>query len=59
MNKKEAERRIIKLLKTLQGSRPETEDTHSLADDALCLFLEGLGYDEIVAEYKKVEKWFA
>lgn len=37
----------------------DTEMAHSDADDVLCALLETLGYGDVVAEYVKVDKWFA
>jgi len=37
----------------------ETEMAHSYADDVLCALLDELGYGDVVAEYRKVSKWFA
>jgi hypothetical protein len=37
----------------------DTEIAHSEADDILCDFLTALGYADVVAEYMKVDKWFA
>jgi len=37
----------------------DTENAHSNADDLLCKFLIELGYKTIVAEYRKVEKWYS
>lgn len=39
--------------------RMETETAHSWADQVLCKFLEAQGYDDLVKEYNKIEKWFA
>ena len=32
---------------------------HSSADDVLCALLSALGYDDVVTEYHKVNKWYA
>jgi hypothetical protein len=45
------------LLKCQNSGDPEA--AHSKADLILCEFLCTLGYDNIVKEYNKVEKWFA
>ena len=48
----------IKELKLLQPyDDPERE--HKMADDILCQLLTNLGYSEVVAEYDKVDKWYA
>ena len=49
---------VIKQLKQLQDSG-DTESAHSEADDILCDFLIHLGYDEVIEEYKKIDKWYA
>jgi hypothetical protein len=36
----------------------DTEMCHRIADDILCDVLKDLGYDELVARYKKVNKWY-
>ena len=36
-----------------------TETAHMDADDVLCALLDELGYGDVVAEYRKVGKWFA
>lgn len=35
------------------------EDAHKEADDALCDLLTALGYENVVNEYRKIDKWFA
>jgi len=42
-----------------QVSNDDTESAHSHADSILCDLLEKLGYTEVVAEYDKVDKWYA
>jgi len=37
----------------------DIEIAHGEADDLLCDFLTTLGYADVVAEYRKVAKWFA
>lgn len=37
----------------------DTEASHANADEVLCKFLKAIGYADVVAEYEKVEKWFA
>lgn len=37
----------------------DTECDHGRADDILCDLLKALGYDDVVAEYENVEKWYA
>mgnify|MGYP001356994692 FL=1 len=54
MNKETA----IETLQMLQQSH-DTEMAHIDADDILCQLLETLGYEDVVSEYQKVNKWFA
>lgn len=37
----------------------DTEIDHRDADAVLCELLTTLGYEDVVAEYDKVDKWFA
>jgi hypothetical protein len=37
----------------------DKELDHLRADGVLCDLLDDLGYDEIVTEFKKIEKWYA
>ena len=37
----------------------DKELDHLRADDVLCDLLDALGYNEIVTEFKKLEKWYA
>ncbi len=48
----------IAALKDCQTSG-DTEATHSEADDVLCKFLVALGYQDVVDEWEKVDKWYA
>ena len=48
----------IKRLKKLQDSG-DTEAAHAGADETLCELLSELGYSDVVAEYHKVDKWYA
>ncbi len=52
-------REAIKEMKKLQGTEKDIEISHQLADDLLCPMLRANGYDELVDEYYKVEKWYA
>lgn len=36
----------------------DTATAHEDADDTLCEFLCGLGFSDLVAEYRKIDKWF-
>lgn len=48
----------IKKLKKLQGSG-DNEAAHNEADAILCDLLTELGYADVVAEWEKIEKWYA
>lgn len=37
----------------------DTEVAHKYADSLLCEILEELGYEDIVEEYEKIDKWYA
>ena len=50
--------KAIDVLRMLQQSH-DTEMAHIDADDILCQLLETLGYEDVVSEYQKVNKWFA
>jgi hypothetical protein len=41
-----------------QKKPTDTEIAHGMADEILCDFLIGLGYGDIVEEYKKIDKWY-
>jgi hypothetical protein len=49
---------VLKKLVDYQNNK-DTESAHRNADNALCDFLNDLGYSDVVAEYNKVIKWFA
>lgn len=42
-----------------QISKGDPEAGHSTADYVLCEFLTELGYEDVVDEWCKVEKWYA
>ena len=48
----------VKALKVCQAS-DDIEVAHSNADDILCKLLNELGFEDVVAEYEEVDKWFA
>jgi hypothetical protein len=48
----------ITMLKGEQ-TNTDTENAHGSADDVLCALLVTLGYEDVVTEYHKVEKWYA
>lgn len=50
--------RMVNKLKALQ-SNPDKEAAHSQADKILCDLLNSLGYDDVVKEFEKLEKWYA
>lgn len=49
--------RAIAKLKELQGSG-DPEFSHGEADEALCSLLEELNFGDVVAEWRKVPKWY-
>ena len=57
MNKKLSHEAITGL-RALQGIG-DPEKAHGNADDVLCELLKRLGYDDVVDEWEKVEKWYA
>ena len=48
----------IAILKECQGNT-DTEYAHAKADDVLVDLLSSLGYHDVVAEWSKVDKWYA
>jgi hypothetical protein len=50
--------RAIKELKHAQKNR-DVEAAHATADFVLCELLKALGYEDVVAEWEEVEKWYA
>lgn len=48
----------IQKLKELQKSE-ETDQAHADADRILCDLLISLGYEDVIKEYKAIEKWYA
>jgi hypothetical protein len=49
---------MIRELKALQSPRHDTMTSHARADRILCELLIVLGYDSIVAEWEKVDKFY-
>ena len=47
----------LQSLKEIDHNDPEAG--HAEADEILCDFLVSFGYEEIVREYKKIDKWYA
>lgn len=50
--------KAIQMLKQEQQNF-DIEAAHAKADDILCKLLISLGYQDVVAEYNKVDKWYA
>ena len=50
--------KAIQMLKQEQQNF-DTEAAHAKADDILCELLISLGYQDVVAEYNKANKWYA
>lgn len=48
----------IKALR-IHANNPDQEEAHYAADDVLCMLLIELGYADVVAEWHKIEKWYA
>ena len=64
MNKKKEVVKEAKVAVVLTGLRycqdsDDTEIAHARADEILCNFLIDLGYQNIVDEYEKVDKWYS
>ncbi len=53
------ELKTIEILKKLQKNNTDPEKAHIIADDVLCVFLKSLGYELIVEEYNKIDKWYS
>lgn len=49
----------IKELKECQGTGGDIETQHRRADIVLTEFLINLGYQDVVDEWEKVEKWYS
>lgn len=43
----------------LEADKNDTETAHFKADEALCDFLTALGFEDVVAIYNKINKWYA
>lgn len=48
----------IAKLKSLRVDQSDVEANHSLADEILCALLEGIGYGDVVVEWRKIKKWY-
>jgi len=57
--KEEYLKELKDLVLTQETNDFDQEVNHSMADDILCGLLNKLGYEEIVAEYQKIYKWYA
>lgn len=51
--------RAINALRSCQLNSGDPERAHKVADDLICGLLESLGFADVVAEWDKVEKWYA
>jgi len=49
----------IKVKLSKEQHNGDTEIAHCNADDYLCELLIGLGLQDVVDEYEKVDKWYA
>lgn len=43
----------------LEQASGDIEVAHCNADGVLCELLKSLGYDDVVAEWEKIDKWYA
>lgn len=50
---------IARLKEQQRISEDDPESAHVEADDILCDFLKNLGYEDIVIEYEKIDKWYS
>jgi hypothetical protein len=50
--------RALRFLAELQGPQRNIELAHARADNALCWVLNRLGFERIVAEWQKVDKFY-
>lgn len=41
------------------GNQDDPEDAHADADDILCEVLEKLGFEDLVSEFNKINKYYA
>ncbi|WP_428945255.1 hypothetical protein ACQK5W_04025 [Pantoea sp. FN060301] len=48
----------INKLKVLQNLS-DIEVAHANADDVICDLLISLGYEDVIFEYEKIDKWYA
>lgn len=50
---------LIELSLIITDSNGDTERNHIAADEVLCNLLICLGYEDVIAEYEKINKWYA
>ena len=59
MVKEDIESRYVIIMKMIQEThKGDVEHAHVTADKYLCNLLKELGYDRVVDEYEKIEKWY-
>lgn len=56
--RKDAERKALQMLMEAQ-TIDSAEQAHVIADKALCMMLNALGYKNLVDEFENVGKWYA
>lgn len=56
MTREEAIDKLVEIQETGEGDH---ELSHIKADDILSDLLRDLGYDDVVDEFDKIEKWYA
>lgn len=44
---------------TFEGKHGDVESAHIYADEIICKLLISLGYEDVVDEFHKVERWYA
>lgn len=49
----------LQQLYSLAEDQSDVEITHTLADKVLCDLLKALGYEDVVAAWEELEKWYA
>ncbi len=59
MNKISEQEAVCKMQRIVDTMSDDLEVAHIEADDVLCDFLNGLGYEELVILYNAVPKWHA
>lgn len=56
---KKLKQKSISELKQCQGEHGDVESDHATADLILVELLNALGFEDVTAEWEKVEKWYA